>query len=1101
MSEASAAASADPSPNMVDAERPLRSKGELAKLIREFDWKNTSLGAQGNWPKSLHTAVGIMLASRQPIWIGWGADLVYLYNDPYKSIIGGKHPWALGKPAAVVWHEIWQDIAPLLSQAMGGDEGTYVEAQLLIMERNGYPEETHYTFSYSPIPDDDGRVGGIFCANTDDTQRVIGERQLALLRELAATTAEARTWQQACDRSASALTTNPRDLPFAMIYILEPDAQAASLVSVAGIEPDHPAVMPRLAIGDNQPWPVAEFLKDHQPRVVSQLETSFQANFPSGPWHQAPDTAVMLPIMSSGKTGREGFLIAGLNPFRLFDDNYSGFMKLVAGQIAAAIANAEAYEHERRRAEALAELDRAKTAFFSNVSHEFRTPLTLMLGPLEDVLRHSDGMPPAAREEITVAHRNALRLLRLVNSLLDFSRVEAGRMQAQFEQTDLGGVTRDIAANFQSACERAKLTLQFDAESDLPPVAVDRQMWEKIVLNLLSNAFKFTFTGGIAIRLSDRAGRVALTVSDTGVGIPANELPHVFERFHRVEGQRGRTHEGSGIGLALVRELVSLHNGDVSVRSEVGHGTTFTVVVPYAQPGVTADAPAAPQEPEAARATAYVEEALRWLPASAEHAAAAAEILLDGASVRANPAAAERPHVLVADDNADMRDYIRRLLASHYSVETVGNGVEALAAIRRQKPELLLSDVMMPVCDGFKLLQQIRADATLSDLPVILLSARAGDEAKVEGLGSGADDYLTKPFSARELLARINTNIAMARMRRDVAAEVEAQKTQLQTVLATVPAAVWFTYDADVRTVIRNRHAAELLRMPLAANMPLSTSGPERPQHFRFYQYGAEAPIESLPLRRAGRGEPFGNEEYEIRFSDGSTISLLVQAAPLRDATGRIVGGVCAAVDISERKRVEDHRLLLLNELNHRVKNTLATVQSIAVQSFRSPQPGENARALFEARLMALSRAHDVLTEENWQGANLDEMVAQAIAPYKGADPSRFEVTGPSVRLSAKMALSISMALHELATNAAKYGALSDSHGSVAIEWHVERQEQQSMLRLDWRESGGPAVAPPLHRGFGSRLIERGLAQDLSGGAKMEFRPDGLYCAIAARID
>jgi signal transduction histidine kinase/DNA-binding response OmpR family regulator len=1099
MSEAGAAAPADLSGSTVDTDRPLLSKGELAKLIRDFDWKSTSLGAQDAWPKSLHTAVGIMLASRQPIWIGWGAELIYLYNDPYKSIIGGKHPWALGKPTAVVWHEIWQDISPLLSQAMSGDEGTYVEAQLLIMERNGYPEETHYTFSYSPIPDDDGRVGGIFCANTDDTQRVIGERQLALLRELAATTAEARTWQQACDRSASALTTNPHDLPFAMIYILEPDAQAASLVSVAGIDRDHPAVVARLAIGDSHPWPLAELLKDRRPRVVSQLETSFQANFPSGPWHQAPDKAAILPIMSSGQTGREGFLIAGLNPFRLFDDNYSGFMKLVAGQIAAAIANAEAYEQERRRAEALAELDHAKTAFFSNVSHEFRTPLTLMIGPLEDVLRHGDELSPQRREEITVAHRNALRLLRLVNSLLDFSRVEAGRMQAQFGKTDLGAVTRDIAVNFQSICERAKLTLRFDCEPELRRVDVDRQMWEKIVLNLLSNAFKFTFTGGIAVRLCDCAGRVALTVSDTGVGIPATELPHVFERFHRVEGQRGRTHEGSGIGLALVRELVSLHQGDVSVRSEIGHGTTFTVVVPYAQPGATADAPAARPAPETARATAYVEEAMRWLPASVENAAAATEIFPDGASARANPAA--RPRVLVADDNADMRDYVRRLLASHYSVETVGNGADALEAIRRQKPELLLSDVMMPTCDGFKLLQQIRADATLSDLPVILLSARAGDEAKIEGLGAGADDYLTKPFSARELLARINTNIAMARMRRDIAAEVEAQKTQLQTVLATVPAAVWFTYDADVRTVIRNRHAAELLRMPLAANMPLSTSGLERPQHFRFYQNGAEAPIGSLPLRRAARGEPFGNEEYEIRFSDGSITSLLVQAAPLRDATGRIVGGVCAAVDISERKRVEDHRLLLLNELNHRVKNTLATVQSIAVQSFRGPQPGENARALFESRLMALSRAHDVLTEENWQGANLDEIVGQAIAPYKGADPSRFEVTGPSVRLSAKMALSISMALHELATNAAKYGALSDGNGSVTIDWHIERQEQHSMLRLEWRESGGPAVALPLNRGFGSRLIERGLAQDLGGGAKMEFRPDGLHCSITARLD
>ena len=427
--------------------------------MRALQWEDTPLGAPETWPKSLRTAVGIMLTSRQPIWIGWGRELTYLYNDPYKSIIGGKHPWALGKPASEVWREIWQEIGPMLSQAMGGDVGTYVEAQLLIMERNGYPEETYYTFSYSPIPDDDGSVGGIFCANTDDTQRVIGERQLTLLRELAATTAEARTWEQACERSARALSTNPWDLPFAMIYMLEPDGRKAVLASCAGIERDHPAVVATLPLDNDGPWPLASVAGDHQPRVVSDLDLLFQATFPSGAWQQPPSHAVVLPIMQSGETGRAGFLIVGLNPFRLFDDNYSGFMNLIAGQIAAAIANAEAYEQERRRAEALTAIDRAKTAFFSNVSHEFRTPLTLMLGPLEDTLRHADELPPKRLEEVTVAHRNSLRLLRLVNTLLDFSRVEAGRVQVNVQETDLAVLTRDLALNFNSVCVRAGLAL------------------------------------------------------------------------------------------------------------------------------------------------------------------------------------------------------------------------------------------------------------------------------------------------------------------------------------------------------------------------------------------------------------------------------------------------------------------------------------------------------------------------------------------------------------------------------------------------------------------------------------------------------------------
>src|SRR6201999_240040 len=187
---------------------------ELAKLIADHNWAETSVGPASGWPQSLKTAVGIMLTSLQPIWIGWGEELTYFYNDPYKSIIGGKHPWALGRPTKEVWSEIWQDIGPMLDTALGGDQGTFVESQLLIMERNGYPEETYYTFSYSPIPNDDGTVGGIICANSDDTQRVIGERQLALLRDLAADAGHARNWQEACERSAMALGKNPRDVPF-----------------------------------------------------------------------------------------------------------------------------------------------------------------------------------------------------------------------------------------------------------------------------------------------------------------------------------------------------------------------------------------------------------------------------------------------------------------------------------------------------------------------------------------------------------------------------------------------------------------------------------------------------------------------------------------------------------------------------------------------------------------------------------------------------------------------------------------------------------------------------------------------------------------------
>ena len=831
---------------------------------------------------------------------------------------------------------------------------------------------------------------------------------------------------------------------------------------------------------------------------------AFQATFPSGAWQQAPDRAVVLPIMPSGETGRAGFLIAGLNPFRLFDDNYSGFMNLVAGQIGAAIANAEAYEAERRRAEALAEIDRAKTAFFSNVSHEFRTPLTLMLGPLEDALRHPEELPGERLEEVTVAHRNALRLLRLVNTLLDFSRAEAGRVQVYFEKTDLPALTRDLASNFASICERAGLALNIACDPLPHPVYVDRDMWEKIVLNLLSNAFKFTFAGGIDVQLRDVGDRVELSVRDTGVGMPSSELPHVFERFHRVEGQHGRTHEGSGIGLALVRELVNLLGGEVRVDSAVGRGTTFRVIVPYGD----AHAPAATgstarEAPTATRAAAFVEEALRWLPQTTEANLAAIETSRDAATGTSATAAlfAARERVLVADDNADMRNYVRQLLIPRYEVETVGNGVEALEAIRRTRPDLLVSDVMMPARDGFGLLREIRADPELGSLPVILLSARAGDEAKVEGLNAGADDYLTKPFSAQELLARVNTNITMARLRREIADEVALQKARLQAVLDTVPVAVWFTFDDQGLNVLGNRRAAEMLRLPETANVSLSVSPAQAPQNFRVFKDGAELPPDRLPLRRAVLGETVMNEEMELHFTDGTVLFGLVQAAPLRDPTGKIVGAVSAGLDITDRKRTEDHRLLLLNELNHRVKNTLATVQSVAMQSFRRAKTEASGRQMFESRLMALSRAHDVLTNESWEGANLDEIVAQAITPYRGGDLNRFHTDGPPVRLPAKMALSISMALHELATNAVKYGALSSEKGRVSITWQTRREADGWWLRLEWLEADGPPVAEPEHEGFGTRLIARGLAQELGGETKIEYRPTGVWCEMNAHLN
>jgi PAS domain S-box-containing protein len=755
------------------AENIFSGSSEMAQRMREFDWAKTPLGPVETWPQSLITAVGIMLTSRQPIWLGWGRELIKLYNDPYKAIVGGKHPAALGQPAAVVWREIWTEIGPMLETAMGGGEGTYVEQQLLIMERNGYQEETYYTFSYSPIPDDTGKTGGIICANTEDTPRVIGERQLALLRELAAKTADARSIDRACELSMQCMGTNPRDLPFAMIYLLDADSQQLVLCGEPwDIVRGHPAAPANVQLNDTSSWPFAEVLKTNQAVIVSDL-ARFR-DLPTGDWDRPPDFAVVLPIGAPAREGKAGMLVVGLNPYRLFDESYRGFLELVAAQIAASIGNAMAYEEARKRAEALAEIDRAKTAFFSNVSHEFRTPLTLMLGPLEDALAEVSNISAKTREQLEIAQRNGTRLLKLVNTLLDFSRIEAGRADVSFEPMDLAAFTKDLASIFRSAVEKAGMKLIVDCPPLKQPIYVDREMWEKIILNLISNAFKFTLDGEIEVRLRQEGSTVELSVRDTGTGIPDQELPHVFERFHRVKGAKGRTIEGTGIGLSLVRELVRLHGGEVHVSSKLNEGSTFTISLPVGTAHLPADHIGKPRSgfSTALGADAYILEALRWVPAPNDggHEPVSETEPIDslaGVEFEEGAETQRVSRILLADDNTDMREYVRRLLTESYEVVAVADGEAALEAARSQRFDLVLTDVMMPKVDGFAVLHDLRANRRTATIPVILLSARAGEEARIEGLNRGADDYLVKPFSARELLARVSARLEIARLQRE----------------------------------------------------------------------------------------------------------------------------------------------------------------------------------------------------------------------------------------------------------------------------------------------------------------------------------------------
>jgi signal transduction histidine kinase/DNA-binding response OmpR family regulator len=753
---------------------------EMAQRTRAFDWSKAPPGPPAVWPQSLKTAVQIVLDSRFPMFVWWGRELINFYNDAYIPMLGHRHPDALGRPAAEVWADIWPMVGPQSETVLREGRSTWNEERLLVMERYGFTEEAYFTYSYSPVPGNDGRAAGVFCAVTEDTARVLSQRRLRTLRSLAEQTARAKSAGEACSAAATALGENPYDLPFALIYLLEPEGRTAVLAGLTGLQSGTPASPASFRLhGADAAWPFQRVIETGAAVEVADLTKRFGA-LPGGAWPEPTRRAIVLPVGKSAEERPGGFVVAGLSPRLAFNEDYRGFLDLVAGHVATAIANARAREEERQRAEALAELDRAKTAFFSNVSHEFRTPLTLMLGPVEDVLAEANGgLPQEQRERLDVARRNGLRLQKLVNTLLDFSRIEAGRVRARYEPTDLAKLTAELASNFRSACEKAGLELLVDCPHLDEPVYVDRDMWEKVVLNLVSNAFKFTHAGCIEVRLRKAESGVLLTVGDSGIGIPPEEMPFLFERFHRVEGARGRTREGTGIGLALVKELARLHGGEVQAKSEVGRGSLFTVSVPLGKAHLPADrtGDAAPLTSTATGAAPYVEEALRWLPGGAGDGNARTEPAeMDGAPGEAGV----RYRVLLADDNADMRDYITRLLSGRYDVEAVCDGPAALAAARDRLPDLILSDVMMPGLDGFGLLKELRADPRTAGVPILLLSARAGEEAVAEGMQAGADDYLTKPFGAKELLARVQAHLALAKMRREAGEAMRKQSERLR---------------------------------------------------------------------------------------------------------------------------------------------------------------------------------------------------------------------------------------------------------------------------------------------------------------------------------
>ncbi|MBD1909367.1 MULTISPECIES: ATP-binding protein [unclassified Leptolyngbya] len=724
----------------IQPEDCLAGGGEMGMLMRSLDWSKTLVGPVSTWPQSLRTAVSIMLASRFPMLIHWGPEYVQFYNDGFRPILGNsKHPGALGQPAYPWWAEIWDVLVPMFDRVMAG-EGTWYEDQVVFPNRYGYTEEAYFTFSHSPIRDESGQVAGIFQAVTETTERVLNERRLKTLRDLAARAVEAQMAEAACQIAAETLDENPNDIPFALLYLIDQDRNQATLAGTVGLEPDTPAspaiVQLNKDLATYDCWSITQVASTGQMVQVDNLFEKFGL-LPGGLWPESPSTALVLPVAQPGSLLPTGLLVAGISPRRALNDSYQSFLTLVAGQIAIAISNTRALEQERKRASALAELDRAKSQFLANMSHELRTPLNGILGYAQILKRHKT-LSDSQKNGLSVINQCGEHLLTLINDVLDISKIEARKMELHPKNFRFPEFLEGVADICQIRAKQKGIELIYEALTPLPlRIRADEKRLRQILLNLLGNAVKFTEMGSVTFKVGcvgdsqwivdDQTSlplKIRFQVEDTGVGIAPDQLENIFLPFQQAEGQDQQI-EGTGLGLTITRQLIEMMGGEIHVKSILGQGSTF------------------------------------WLELELPEVDSVDELnSLNTQEIISYEGPTRR--VLVVDDKWANRAVLINLLEPlGFEVVEAENGQEGLNKTQQFKPDIIFMDLVMPVMDGFEATRQLRASSNFKDNIIIATSASVFEFDQQQSLDVGCDDFLPKPVREADLLEQLRTHLKL----------------------------------------------------------------------------------------------------------------------------------------------------------------------------------------------------------------------------------------------------------------------------------------------------------------------------------------------------
>ncbi len=703
----------------------------MRSVYEQLDWSATALGPRDSWPALLRLLVDLCLDSEFPVQISWGPELLVLYNEAYIPLLGAeKHPWALGRPGSEVVPHVGSASEQHLREVLQTGRPYHSGDQRLIINRHGYPEEAYFTFSLSAIRDTDGTIVGLFNAITETTQHLLYQRRLQVLRRLGAVSITADdSLASTCRAAVEVIGKTRESVPFLAAFLQDHPGQGPRRVAGYGFDETAAAACELVEPAPTN-GPVFEVMRHGGTTLVSGLRERHRGVFAAGPLGPLePDQAFVLPVVMLGTRKPMGVFVIGVNPYWRPDEAYTAFAAMAARQLGVMITDAVSYQNERRRQRALAELDRARTEFFQNVGHELRSPLTMLLAPLQDILVEPGVvLPAAARDTVETSIRAADRLQRVVDALLDTSRAESGALIPDREEIDLTAVTAELVEGHRPAAE-GRLNLRVDVPTDPLMAYVDRTMWTTIVNNLVNNAVKFTNVGEVGVSLSGDDREVVLTVTDTGVGIPQDEQVQIFQRFHRANNDDQQP--GSGIGLSLVAEMTAAHGGSVDVDSEPGVGSQFVVRLPRF---------------DGSAATELAESAAEPHPE--------------------NEPTADRPRLLIIEDEPDLRGYLTKLFTKDgYAVEAAADAATAATLLERNAPDLMITDVMLRGQSGLDILTALREDERMARLPVVVLTARADAETAIEAFAAGADDFVVKPFNSSELLARVRAHYQMSQLR------------------------------------------------------------------------------------------------------------------------------------------------------------------------------------------------------------------------------------------------------------------------------------------------------------------------------------------------